>query len=285
MKDHPQTPAPRSDNPGDPETAREPSAAVRYGETDWYIFHFVLFTTTGVIAMIVYQVINPVGSPLDTIRSITLNVGQHIRDGYCIRRGPGPCIEDRQVRLPPPAATAIQVQGTTTPKVKLLRRGNGDGAAPWPVRAKGPAPLPGHRSCRKPSGATARRSPRSPSALLPVPAIRAMPAPLYRRTLTGPTPAPIPLINCRRLSTRPTPWHDPSRSPPCGSPRRRRREPSVGRRWAAARGPDRSPSTSRQEVIKYAPTGSSHTAAPVPPAPTRPERPPRPPASPKYERF
>ena len=75
MKDHPQTPAPPSDNPGDPETAREPSAAVRYGETDWYIFHFVLFTTAGVITMIVYQVINPVGSPLDTIRYIVLNVG------------------------------------------------------------------------------------------------------------------------------------------------------------------------------------------------------------------
>ncbi len=75
MKDHPQTPAPRSDNPGDPETAREPSAAVRYGETDRYIRLFVLFTTTGVIAMIVYHVINPVGSPLDTIRSIILNTG------------------------------------------------------------------------------------------------------------------------------------------------------------------------------------------------------------------
>ena len=75
MKDHPQTPAPRSNNPGDPETAREPPAIPRYGETDWYIFHFVLFTTAGVITMIVYQVINPVGSPLDTIRYIVLNVG------------------------------------------------------------------------------------------------------------------------------------------------------------------------------------------------------------------
>ena len=36
-----------------------------------------------------------------------------------------------------------------------------------------------------------------------------------------------PLIDCRRLSTRPTPWHDLSRSPPRGSPRRRRREPRV----------------------------------------------------------
>ena len=75
MKDHPQTPAPRSDNPGDPEATREPSAIPRYGETDWYIFHFVLFTTAGVITMIVHQVINPVGSPLDTIRYIVLNVG------------------------------------------------------------------------------------------------------------------------------------------------------------------------------------------------------------------
>ena len=36
---------------------------------------FVLFTTTGVITMIVYQVIAPIGSPLDTIRHIILNVG------------------------------------------------------------------------------------------------------------------------------------------------------------------------------------------------------------------
>ncbi len=156
MKDCPEAPEPQFHTPRDPETAREPSAAVRYGETDWYIFHFVLFTTAGVIAMIVYQVINPVGSPLDTIRSIILNVGQHIRDGHCIRRGPGPCIEDRQVRLPPPATTIVHVPGTKTSKV-TLRRGKGDGAAPWPVRATGPAALPGHRSCRKPGGATAHR--------------------------------------------------------------------------------------------------------------------------------
>ena len=47
-----------------------------------------------------------------------------------------------------------------------LRRGKGDGAAPWPVRAKGPAPPPGHRSCRKPSGATAHRGPHPSPALL-----------------------------------------------------------------------------------------------------------------------
>ena len=75
MKDHPQTPAPPSDNPGDPEATREPSAILRYGETDRYIRLFVLFTTTGVIAMIVHQVIAPIGSPLDTIRHIILNVG------------------------------------------------------------------------------------------------------------------------------------------------------------------------------------------------------------------
>ena len=75
MKDHPEATDPPSGNPGDPEATREPSAIPRYGETDWYIFHFVLFTTAGVIAMIVYQVINPVGSPLDTIRSILVNVG------------------------------------------------------------------------------------------------------------------------------------------------------------------------------------------------------------------
>ena len=75
MKDCPEAPEPQSHTPRDPEATREPSAIPRYGETDWYIFHFVLFTTAGVIAMIVYQVINPVGSPLDTIRSIILNVG------------------------------------------------------------------------------------------------------------------------------------------------------------------------------------------------------------------
>ena len=75
MKDHPQTPAPPSGNPGDPEATREPSAIPRYGETDWYIFHFVLFTTAGVITMIVYQVINPIGSPLDTIRYTIFSVG------------------------------------------------------------------------------------------------------------------------------------------------------------------------------------------------------------------
>ena len=75
MKDCPEAAEPQPNNPGDPETAREPSAIPRYGETDRYIFHFVLFTTAGVITMIVYQVINPVGSPLDTIRYIVLNVG------------------------------------------------------------------------------------------------------------------------------------------------------------------------------------------------------------------
>ena len=191
MKDCPEAPEPQFHTPRDPETAREPSAAVRYGETDWYIFHFVLFTTAGVIAMIVYQVINPVGSPLDTIRSILVNVGHISGMGIAYTIALALVSEDRQVRLPPPATTIVHVPGTKTSHV-TLRRGKGDGAAPWPVRARGPAPVPGHRCCRKPSGATARRSPRSSPALLPVPAIRAMPAPLYRRTLTGPTPAPIP---------------------------------------------------------------------------------------------
>ena len=75
MKDCPEAPEPQFHTPRDPEATREPSAIPRYGETDWYIFHFVLFTTAGVITMIVYQVINPVGSPLDTIRYIVLNVG------------------------------------------------------------------------------------------------------------------------------------------------------------------------------------------------------------------
>ena len=75
MKDHPEATDPPSGNPGDPKTAGERLAIPRYGETDWYIFHFVLFTTAGVITMIVHQVIAPIGSPLDTIRYIVLNVG------------------------------------------------------------------------------------------------------------------------------------------------------------------------------------------------------------------
>ena len=75
MKDHPEATDPPSGNPGDPEATREPSAIPRYGETDWYIFHFVLFTTAGVITMIVYQVIAPTGSPLDTIRYTILSMG------------------------------------------------------------------------------------------------------------------------------------------------------------------------------------------------------------------
>ena len=42
MKACPKAPEPQPDNPGDPETARESFAILRYGETDWYIFHFVL---------------------------------------------------------------------------------------------------------------------------------------------------------------------------------------------------------------------------------------------------
>lgn len=36
---------------------------------------FVLFTTTGVIVMVLYEVITAAGSPLDTLRSIILNMG------------------------------------------------------------------------------------------------------------------------------------------------------------------------------------------------------------------
>ena len=75
MRDHPEKPQPQPGNPREPETARESSAILRCGETDWYIFHFVVFTTAGVITMVLIHVINPVGSPLDTIRSILVNVG------------------------------------------------------------------------------------------------------------------------------------------------------------------------------------------------------------------
>ena len=75
MKDHPEATDPPSDNLGEPETARESSVILRYGETDWYIFHIVVFTMAGVITMIVHQVIAPIGSPLDTIRSIIFSMG------------------------------------------------------------------------------------------------------------------------------------------------------------------------------------------------------------------
>ena len=156
MKDCPEAPEPNPTLPRDPEATREPPAIPRYGETDWYIFHFVLFTTAGVITMIVYQVINPVGSPLDTIRYIVLNVG-HI-SGMGIAYAVALALVSKTVgsvyrrlrRLP------FRSRERTTSQV-TLRRGKGDGAAPRPVRATGPAPLPGHRSRRKPSGATAHR--------------------------------------------------------------------------------------------------------------------------------
>ena len=75
MEDHPEAPEPQSHTPRDPEATREPSAILRYGETDWYIFPFVLFATTSVIVMVLYEVITAAGSPLDTLRSITLNMG------------------------------------------------------------------------------------------------------------------------------------------------------------------------------------------------------------------
>ena len=75
MEDRPGMLEPRPDNPGDPETAREPSATARCQEIDRHIRLFVVFTTTGAIVMVLYHVINPVGSPLDTIRSVILNMG------------------------------------------------------------------------------------------------------------------------------------------------------------------------------------------------------------------
>ena len=75
MKDHPEATDPPSGNPGEPQTAGESSAILRYGETDRYIRLFVLFTTAGVIAMIVHQVKNPIGSPLDTIRYTIFSMG------------------------------------------------------------------------------------------------------------------------------------------------------------------------------------------------------------------
>ena len=167
MKDHPEATDPPSGNPGDPKTAGERLAIPRYGETDWYILHFVLFTTAGVITMIVYQVINPVGSPLDTIRYIVLNVGNIAGMGIAYTISLGPCIEDRRVRRPPPAATAVQVQGRKT-LLMTLRRGKAVEYRQGPVKATGPAPVPGHRRCRKPSGATAHRGHILPQFFAPI---------------------------------------------------------------------------------------------------------------------
>ena len=75
MRDHPEKPQPQPGNPREPETARESSVILRYGEMDQYIFHIVVFTTAGVITMIVIHVINPVGSPLDTIRYTIFSMG------------------------------------------------------------------------------------------------------------------------------------------------------------------------------------------------------------------
>ena len=75
MRDHPEKPQPQPGNPREPETARESSVILRYGEMDRYIFHIVVFTMAGVITMIVHQVIAPIGSPLDTIRYTIFSMG------------------------------------------------------------------------------------------------------------------------------------------------------------------------------------------------------------------
>ena len=75
MRDLPDTRQPQPGNPREPETARKPSAILRYRETDWYIFHIAVFTTAGAITMVLIHVMNPVGSPLETFRSILVNVG------------------------------------------------------------------------------------------------------------------------------------------------------------------------------------------------------------------
>ena len=75
MRELPDAREPQPGNPRELETARESPAILRYGETDWYIFHIVVFTTAGSITMVLIHLINPVGSPLDTFRSILVNVG------------------------------------------------------------------------------------------------------------------------------------------------------------------------------------------------------------------
>ena len=84
MKDRPEVSEPQPDNPGDPETARESSGAVPCQEIERYICLFVPFTTTGVIVMVLYHVINPVGSPLDTIGSIILNMWRAVGTGIAL---------------------------------------------------------------------------------------------------------------------------------------------------------------------------------------------------------
>ena len=157
MKDHPEATDPQSDNPGTRNCARTLCHPAVRGDGPVHIpyrrlhhgrCHHHDFPSSDSSHRL------PVGyHPVHHLQH-----GEHSRDGSGIRHRSGPCNEDRQVRLPPPASTAIQVQGTTTSKV-TLRRGKGDGAAPWPVRATGPAPVPSNRSCQKPSGPTAHRRP------------------------------------------------------------------------------------------------------------------------------
>ena len=185
MKDCPEAPEPQSHTPRDPETAREPSAIgavrgdrpvhtpVRPLHHDRCHHHDCLSSDSPHRFLVGHH-------PVHHIER-----GGHSRDGHHIHHSRGPCIEDRQVRLPPPAATAIQVQGTTTSKV-TLRRGKGDGAAPWPVRAKGPAPLPETQWGDSPAEPPFFPSV-SPRAGNPGHAGAAVP----RLILTGPTPAPI----------------------------------------------------------------------------------------------
>ena len=190
MKDYPEAPEPQSHTPRDPETAREPSAILRYGETDRYILHFVIFTTAGVITMIVYQV-KPRGFPAGHHPVHRIERGAHIRDGYCIRCGRGPCIEDRRVRLPPPETTIVHVPGTKTSQV-TLRRGKGDGAAPWPVRATGPGACAEQSQLPEAQWGDSPPGPHPSVVFRSYPAIRATPAPLSRRTLTGHLPPNTP---------------------------------------------------------------------------------------------
>ena len=73
-----------------------------------------------------------------------------------------------------------------------LRRGKGDGAAPWPVRATGPGACAEQSQLPEAQWGDSPPGPHPSVVFRSYPAIRATPAPLSRRTLTGHLPPNTP---------------------------------------------------------------------------------------------
>ena len=70
MKDHPEAPESRPENPVDPGPAQPPSGSAPYREIYLYLLLFVSFTTGAAISIIVNEVLTATGSPVDTVRCI-----------------------------------------------------------------------------------------------------------------------------------------------------------------------------------------------------------------------